>query len=300
MLRAGLEGLNVLSVDVEDYFHVEAFADRITPEMWPNFSRRVADNTRHLLDLFARNDAIATFFILGWVAECEPQIVRDILSAGHEIACHSYLHRCVWRMTPKEFRTDTRRALAAIQDAGGKSVLGYRAPTFSILRKSFWALEILAEEGFRYDSSVFPIRHDHYGVPNAPRFAYRWSLKNGQSLLEIPPSTIRFARQNLPAGGGGYLRMLPMWYTRWALRRIQNRDGEPAVVYLHPWEVDPHQPRMQGRWKSKLRHYYNLTKMDARLSQLLSSRRWVSFAEYLRNVADRDLPAYSTEELFLR
>ena len=218
MARADSSGLNILSVDVEDYFHVEAFADRITPEMWPSFSRRVVDNTKRLLDLFARRDAKATFFVLGWVAKCEPQIVRDILSAGHEVACHSFLHQRISQLTPKEFRADTRQAVQVIEDAGGSRILGYRAPTFSISRKSLWALEILAEQGFVYDSSIFPVHHDNYGMPEAPRFTYRWDLGNGRSLLEIPPLTVRLAGQNLPAAGGGYLRILPMWYTKWAIR----------------------------------------------------------------------------------
>jgi polysaccharide deacetylase family protein (PEP-CTERM system associated) len=298
MSRADAEGLNILSVDVEDYFHVEAFADRITPEMWPSFSRRVANNTKRLLDLFARHDAKATFFVLGWVAKCEPQIVRDILSSGHEVACHSFLHRCIWRLTPEEFRADTRQAVQVIEDAGGSRILGYRAPTFSIFRKSLWALEILAEQGFVYDSSIFPVRHDHYGMPEAPRFAYRWALGNGKSLLEIPPFTVRLAGQNLPAAGGGYLRILPMWYTRWAVRRVRQSESQAVALYLHPWEVDPEQPRMQGRWKSKLRHYFNLSKMESRLSELLARQRFVSFSDYVDQIRAGELKTYRPETAF--
>jgi polysaccharide deacetylase family protein (PEP-CTERM system associated) len=274
---------NGLSVDVEDYFHVEAFADRITPAMWPQFPRRVAENTRHVLELFARHNARATFFVLGWVAEQEPALVREILAAGQEVACHSYLHQCVFRLTPAEFREDTRRAVRLLEDAGGEKVAGYRAPTFSIIRESLWALEILAEEGFLYDSSVFPVRHDVYGMPDAPRFPYRWDCGGGRTIVEIPPQTVRFLGRNLPVGGGGYLRILPMWYTRWALRRIQRREGRPVVVYLHPWELDPGQPRLAGRRRSRLRHYIHLDRMEGRLAELLAGGRFVPFRDLVSN-----------------
>jgi polysaccharide deacetylase family protein (PEP-CTERM system associated) len=298
MPESSSQAVNILSVDVEDYFHVEAFSDRITSDMWPSFSRRVAGNTKRLLDLFAAHNAKATFFVLGWVAKCEPQIVREILAAGHEVACHSYLHRSIWRLTPDEFRADTRQALDTIEDAGGTRALGYRAPIFSIFGKSLWALDILAEQGFVYDSSVFPIRHDNYGMPDAPRFAYRWDLGDGKSILEIPPLTVRFAGYNLPAAGGGYLRILPMWYTRWALHRVRSFDSQPVALYLHPWEVDPEQPRMQGRWKSKLRHYLNISKMESRLSQLLERQRFVSFSDYVDQIRTRKLKIYKPETAF--
>ena len=217
---------DAISVDVEDYFHAEAFADRITPESWQNFPPRVVDNTRRVLDLFSRAGVKATFFILGWVADREPSLVREIVDAGHEVGCHSFWHRRLWRMTPAEFREDTRRALDVIQDACGRKVVGYRAPTFSLVRKSLWAVEILAEEGFVYDSSVFPIHHDLYGMPEAPRFPFCWKLPSGTTLFEIPMTTVRVLGWNFPLGGGGYLRILPMWYTRWGLARIRNREGQ--------------------------------------------------------------------------
>jgi polysaccharide deacetylase family protein (PEP-CTERM system associated) len=276
-----------LSVDVEDYYHVEAFADRITPAMWPQLPRRVADNTRRVLELLERSGAKATFFVLGWVAEREPGIVREILSAGHELGCHSYLHQSIWRLTPDEFRDDTRRALAAIEDAAGQKVLGYRAPSFSIVPKSLWAVDILAQEGFLYDSSVFPIRHDLYGMPDAPRFPFRWQCGHGRSIFEIPPTTVRVMNCNLPAGGGGHLRILPMAYTRWALRRTRQQDGEPITVYFHPWEIDPGQPRLAGKWKSMFRHYFNLSRMEGRLGELLNQGRFVPLRDYLRSRMDR-------------
>lgn len=274
--------VNGLSVDVEDYYHVEAFADRITPALWPSFPSRVADNTRRVLELFARHAARGTFFVLAYVVEREPGLVREIQAAGHEVGCHSHLHRCIFRLTRDEFRADTRRARALLEDAGGKAIVGYRAPTFSVTRQSLWALEILAEEGFRYDSSVFPVRHDVYGIPQAPRFVYEWEVGNGKRLYEIPPLTFRFLGRNLPLGGGGYLRMLPMWYTRWGLGRVR-REEQPAVVYLHPWELDPGQPRLEGRRRSVLRHYSNLGKMEGRVKELLAGGSFVPFCEMLEN-----------------
>jgi polysaccharide deacetylase family protein (PEP-CTERM system associated) len=272
--------LNGLSVDVEDYYHVEAFAERVTPEMWPTFPSRVADNTRRVLDLFARHGARATFFVLAYVVEREPGLVREIQAAGHEVGCHSHLHRCIFRLAPEEFRADTQRARKLLEDAGGKQIVGYRAPTFSVTRRSLWALDILAQEGFVYDSSVFPVHHDVYGIPEAPRFAYQWDMANGARLYEIPPLTFRFLGRNLPLGGGGYLRMLPMWYTRWGLGRVRS-ENQPAVVYLHPWELDPAQPRLEGRRRSVLRHYSNLDKMEGRVRDLLTGGKFVPFREVL-------------------
>lgn len=282
-----------LSVDVEDYFQVEAFADRITPDMWSQFPSRVADNTRRVLQLFGQLCVRATFFVLGYVAERHPALVREILSAGHEVGCHSYGHARIWRMTPEEFRADTRRALAVLQDATGHKVQGYRAPTFSVVQKSLWAIPILAEEGFLYDSSIFPIRHDLYGMPNMPRFSFQWRCAGGRPLYEIPPMTVRFLGRNLPVGGGGALRLLPMWYTRWAVRRIR-REGCPLLVYFHPWEIDPDQPRLDGKWKSRLRHYRNLDTMEGRLRELLREGHFAPLGEVLRSqLAAGPLPTRS-------
>jgi polysaccharide deacetylase family protein (PEP-CTERM system associated) len=264
---------DALSVDVEDYFHVEAFADRIRPDTWEQYPSRVVDNSRRVLDLFASAGVQGTFFILGWVAERFPHLVREIQAAGHELGCHSYLHQCIWRLTPEQFRSDTRRALSAIQDAGGVAVTGYRAPTFSVVPRTLWALEILMEEGLQYDSSVFPVRHDVYGMPAAPRSAFCWDMGGGRRLPELPMSTIRLFRSNLALGGGGYLRLLPMAYTRWGQKRLRIKTT-PFQLYLHPWELDPGQPRLPGRWKSRLRHYRNLNLMEQRIRLLLAEGRF--------------------------
>ncbi len=283
-----------LSVDVEDYYQVEAFADRITPEMWSSFPSRVASNTRRTLELLENMRVRGTFFVLGWIAERDPGMVREIVSAGHEVGCHSYCHRCVWRMTRNEFREDTRRAKFAIEDATGRKVVGYRAPTFSIVPNSLWAIEVLAQEGFLYDSSVFPVRHDLYGIPGAPRFPFQWVCRDGRTLFEIPPLTVRVLGHNLPTGGGGYLRILPMWYTRWAVRRVRLRDRRPLVVYFHPWELDPEQPRMSGRWRSLFRHYFNLGRMEGRIRELLRLGRFVPLVDLLDSqLAQGPLPRCS-------
>ncbi len=260
---------DALSVDVEDYYHVEAFADRIRPEDWSQFPSRVVRNTHRVLEIFEEKGVKGTFFILGWVAEREPSLVREIAAAGHEIACHSQMHRRVFTMTPHDFREDLRRARGAIEDACGAKVEGFRAPTFSIVSRSLWAIEILAEEGFLYDSSVFPIHHDLYGFPEAPRVPFRWRCEDGRTIYEFPLTTVRLMGRTLPAAGGGYLRILPMWYTRWALRKVRNGEGRQAVIYFHPWELDPGQPRLQGRLKSRMRHYFNLSRMERRVGDLL-------------------------------
>ena len=260
-----------LSIDVEDYYHVEAFAGHVSRSQWPSFPSRVRENTERVLQLLERNRCCATFFILGWVAEREPALVRAIAEGGHEVACHSYWHRRVYTLTPEEFREDVKRAQAAIEDAAGVAVAGFRAPTFSITRRSLWALDILAELGFSYDSSIFPVRHDRYGIPDAPRGIHRRQLSSGGSIWEVPPATVRLAGQNLPAAGGGYLRLLPMRFTRWAIGRIHRRDGQPVVVYFHPWELDPQQPRLSVGWKSRLRHYTGLRHTENRLDEILAS-----------------------------
>jgi polysaccharide deacetylase family protein (PEP-CTERM system associated) len=268
----------VLSVDVEDYFQVEAFADRVDLGQWDQYPSRVEANTRTILDLFDECKVKGTFFILGWVAERYPGLIAEIVRRGHEPACHSYWHRRVYRLSRQEFREDTRRAKDAIEAAAGSPVIGYRAPSFSVTRNSFWALDVLAELGFRYDSSVFPIRHDVYGIPDAPRAPFRVVTSNGP-MVEFPMTTFRWLGGfNLPVGGGGYLRIFPFWFTRFGIARA-GKDGLSLITYLHPWEVDPQQPRLAGRLTSRVRHYTNLRKTAARFRELTTFVRFSTFRD---------------------
>lgn len=272
---------DLLSIDVEDYYHVEAFADRISRRDWAGFPSRVRSNTQRALRIFEEYRCRGTFFVLGWVAERDPRLVREIIEAGHEVACHSYCHRRVSTLTPAAFREDLRRAREVIENAAGVRIFGYRAPSFSIGQKNSWALEILCEEGFLYDSSIFPIRHDLYGFPGSPRFPYRLRFRSNQTLLEIPMSTVRVGGMTFPTGGGGYLRLLPMQYTRWAIRHIHEKDRQPFVLYFHPWELDPEQPRIAGTWKSRFRHYTGLGRMENRLRELLERGHFQPFRDFV-------------------
>lgn len=282
---AGRPLTHILSVDVEDYFQVEAFADRVSRSSWDRWPSRVSDNTRRVLDLFDRYRAKATFFFVGWVAERFPDLVREVAARGHELACHSYWHRPVYSLSPREFREDTQAARMAIEQAAGTRVLGYRAPTWSITKDCLWALDILAEEGFVYDSSIYPIHHDLYGVPGASRFSYAHRSECGRTMREFPPATVRFAGLTLPAAGGGYLRIFPFFYNNWAFQHIGGRHGQPVVVYLHPWEFDPGQPRISGRIKSRFRQYTNLHRMADRVRGLLERYRFQSFHALLQTEA---------------
>jgi polysaccharide deacetylase family protein (PEP-CTERM system associated) len=286
--------LDFLSVDVEDYFHVEAFADCISRDDWPSFSSRVRPNTERILRIFSEYGHRGTFFVLGWVAERDPKLVREIADAGHEIACHSYSHRRVSTLSPEEFRFDLQRARTAIEDAAGVRVQGYRAPTFSIGRRNLWALEILSEEGFLYDSSIFPIRHDLYGFPGSPRFPYRVPSQTGTYLIEIPMTTTKMLGTTWPVGGGGYLRLLPMMYTRWAIERVHAIDHQPFVLYLHPWELDPDQPRIAAKWKSRFRHYVGLQFMEGRLRALLSAGKFTTMIDWVSSSSSHRETVLST------
>jgi polysaccharide deacetylase family protein (PEP-CTERM system associated) len=266
----------VFSVDVEDYFQVEAFSSVVDRARWGEYPLRVEDNTKRVLDLLDRHDTTATFFVLGWVAERLPGLVREIAGRGHEVACHSYWHRLVYELKPEEFREDTLRAKTIIEQAAGMPVYGYRAPSFSVVARSFWALDVLAELGFRYDSSVFTIRHDKYGYPEAPRVPFR--APSGTGIYEYPMTTFRAWGQNMPVGGGGYLRIFPFWYTSFGIRQAQ-RQQVPVISYIHPWELDPDQPRLPGGLASRLRHYTNLRHTEHRLERLLKLRRFASFRD---------------------
>jgi len=266
----------IISVDVEDYFQVGAFARTIHRDSWTSYPSRVEENTLRLLDLFDTLNVKATFFILGWVADHFPGLVRQIVARGHEPACHSYWHRLVYDLTPDQFRRDASRAKDAVEQAAGARVYGYRAPSFSITPRSTWALDLLRDLGFLYDSSIFPIRHDVYGFHDAPRGPFRLETPFGD-LLEFPLATFRYARRLvLPVAGGAYLRILPRWYTRMGVRQAW-REGLTVVSYVHPWEFDPSQPRLNGSAKSRLRHYSNLHKTEARLRELLTLGNFTSF-----------------------
>jgi polysaccharide deacetylase family protein (PEP-CTERM system associated) len=269
---------NVFSVDVEDYFHVEAFSDIVPRNKWDTYSLRVEANTHRVLDLLDEHRTEATFFVLGWVADKLPHLVREIHSRGHELACHSYWHRLIYKLSRDEFAEDTRRAKDIIEQAAGVPVYGYRAPSYSVTAASLWALDVLAESGFTYDSSIFPIRHDVYGIPTAPRNPFTVATEAGP-IVEFPITTFRFSRgPNLPVGGGGYLRLLPFWYTRVGFRRAR-ADNLPLIAYIHPWEVDPDQPRLPGRARSRVRHYTNLSQTYDRLGALLRLGHFTSFAK---------------------
>lgn len=265
------ELMNALTVDVEDYFQVSAMAPHIARDSWDAQPCRVERNVQRLLALFAQHKAHATFFTLGWVAERYPQLVRDIVAGGHELASHGYGHLRASEQSPADFTQDVQRAKALLEDIGGRAVQGYRAPSFSIGHGNPWAFDVLLQAGYRYSSSVYPVQHDHYGMPDAPRFPY--AARPG--LTEIPITTTRLLGRNLPAGGGGYFRLAPYKLSRWALRRVNAIDRRPAIFYMHPWEIDPGQPRVAGaNLKTRFRHYVNLSRTEARLGRLLSDFKW--------------------------
>jgi polysaccharide deacetylase family protein (PEP-CTERM system associated) len=261
--------VNAMTVDVEDYFHVSVFEGVLPRLFWDRMESRVRANTERLLDIFDAFGVRATFFVLGWVAERERRLVQSIAARGHEIASHGYAHRLAYDQTRAGFRADIRRAKQTLEDAIGRRVVGYRAPSYSITPRSLWALDLLIEEGYEYDSSIFPIRHDRYGIPVSARSPYRIE-RGGRTLLEVPASTTRLGPLNLPVGGGGYFRLLPYWWTRWAIARVNRIEGRAAVFYLHPWEIDPDQPRLSTNWVGRLRHYRNLDRTEQRLRRLLT------------------------------
>jgi len=261
--------VNAFTVDVEDYFQVSAFENDIRRDQWDQFESRVVANTKRILELLARHDVRATFFVLGWVARQYPELVREIHSAGHEIGSHSFWHRLIYTQTPDEFRTDLRQSRDVLADIIGEPITGYRAPSFSITRQSLWALDILAEEGFRIDSSVFPIYHDRYGIPNAKPRIHQITTSAGP-LWEFPPSIFRIAGLNLPVGGGGYFRLYPLWCTICCLSAVNRKARQPFMFYIHPWEVDAEQPRLgAGSRMSRFRHTVNLSRTERKLDALL-------------------------------
>ena len=275
---------NALTIDVEDYFQVTAFEGVVGRDDWPAYPSRVENNTRRVMDLLDEYGLKGTFFVLGWVARRFPQLVREIFTNGHEVASHGYDHALVYKLSPEEFRQDLRRAKATLEDVTNRPVLGYRAPSYSITAKSLWALDILIDEGFVYDSSIFPIHHDTYGIPGAQRFPHVIRRENG-TILEFPLTTLHMSlpgrRMALPIAGGGYLRLLPAGMIHWGMRRINVVEGQPAVLYFHPWEIDPDQPRIRACLRSRFRHYVNLDLTEDKLRVLFKGLEFGSMSDVL-------------------
>ena len=273
--------VNAMTVDVEDYFHVQAFASVVERSNWEGYPSRVERNTLRLLEMFACKRVRATFFVLGWVAERFPALVQAIRKAGHRVGCHGYAHRVIYEGDEADFRKDVRRARQTIEDITGMSVTSFRAPSYSITAETLWAFEVLGEEGFEYDSSVFPVRHDNYGIPDAPRFPYTKRLRCGREISEFPPSTLRVLGNNIPVAGGGYLRLFPYKLTAWAINYLNQTERQPAMVYLHPWEIDPDQPRISASWLSRFRQYNNLDSTEKKCQKLLDDFSWAPMEEVL-------------------
>jgi len=280
MVRKDDRVVNAMTIDVEDYFHVSVFDGLVPRHAWGSMESRVCANTERLLELFDESGVTATFFVLGWVGERFPRLVRQIAAAGHEIASHGYEHRLVYDMTPAAFRDDVRRSKALLESAASCEVYGYRAPSYSVTPRSLWALDVLMDEGFVYDSSIFPIHHDRYGIPVSPRHPYVLARPSA-SIVEAPGSTVKWGPLNLPVGGGGYFRILPYGWTRWGIRRLNEFEKLPAIFYLHPWEIDPDQPRLSAGRLSRFRHYRNLEKTEDRLRALLREFRFSTMMSLL-------------------
>jgi polysaccharide deacetylase family protein (PEP-CTERM system associated) len=273
--------LNAMTVDVEDYFHVAAFAHVIPRADWETRDLRVERNTSRLLDIFAEHRIRATFFVLGWVARKVPGLVRRLHDAGHEIASHGMSHELVYRQTPEQFRAEARESKVLLEDLIGGRVRGYRAASYSITPRSMWALDVLAEEGFEYDSSIFPVRHDRYGIPDAARHPGPLRTPRGHTLLEFPLTTSMMAGVRVPVAGGGYFRLLPYWFTRRGLRNVNRDEGVPFVFYLHPWEIDEGQPDVAAGLVSRFRHYTNIAHCEPRLRRLIGEFRFGAMEDVL-------------------
>jgi polysaccharide deacetylase family protein (PEP-CTERM system associated) len=264
---------NAMTIDVEDYFQVSAFEPYVLKEQWDTLTHRVERNTNKILDLLDERSIKATFFTLGWVAERYPDLIKRIVSEGHELACHGYEHIRVTEQTPEQFRDDVAKAKKILEELSGKEIKGYRAASYSIGASNLWALNVLQEEGFKYSSSIYPVKHDLYGMPNAPRFIYK-PIKN-QDFKEIPITTVRLGDKNFPCGGGGFFRFYPYALSKWAFNRVNNQENESGIFYFHPWEIDPEQPRQNGlSLKTRTRHYLNLHRMENRIKRLLTDFKW--------------------------
>jgi polysaccharide deacetylase family protein (PEP-CTERM system associated) len=277
---------NAMTVDVEDYFQVSAFESHIAKNQWDSLPHRVDRNTHRVLDIFEKHGVKATFFTLGWVAERYPELVKRIVANGHELACHGYEHIRVTQQTPEQFRADITKTKKILEELGSCEVKGYRAASYSICKENLWALDILQEEGFKYSSSIYPVKHDLYGIPDAPRFMYE-PIKNSD-FKEIPITTLRLGEKNIPCGGGGFFRFYPYVFSKWAFERVNNKENEAGLFYFHPWEIDPEQPRQTGlSLKTQFRHYLNLSRMENRLEQLLSDFEWDTMENVFLNKAQK-------------
>jgi polysaccharide deacetylase family protein (PEP-CTERM system associated) len=275
---------HAMTVDVEDYFHVAAFSDVIEVDKWSDYACRVENNTKRLLELFDHKGIKATFFVLGWVAERYPELIKEISTRGHELASHGYSHQLVYSQTPEVFKEETRKSKQILEDISGQEILGYRAASYSITGKSLWALDILAELGFTWDSSIFPIRHDNYGMPNSPEQPYQINTRHG-ALKEFPLTTAKVLGLSVPAAGGGYFRQYPYFLSKYLFNRASLNQTKPQIFYLHPWEIDAEQPRVEGAsWFSRFRHYTNLKRCMPRLEQLIDDFEFSTISESLENV----------------
>ena len=283
--------INALTIDVEEYFHPSEVEPYVAPSSWQSLPSRVDQQISRILDVLDENDVKATFFILGWIAEHRPRIVRKIASRGHEIACHSYAHRLVYSMTPDQFRDDTKRAVAAIEDACGITACAYRAPSYSITARSLWALDILVQLGFKYDSSIYPVNHDRYGIPGFNRHAVNYQTPSGP-IVEVPIGTVQLGQHTVaPIGGGGYLRLLPYCYTAAGIRRVNGTEARPVCVYFHPWEIDPEQPKLASGRIAKLRTYTGLGSMERKIARLLRTFDFSTLSAVYGGLRSRALTA---------
>lgn len=271
--------LNAFTVDVEDYYHVAAFSSTISRDNWDSMESHVVKNTQQMMELLSKANIQATFFVLGWVAERNKTLIKEIFQSGHEVACHGYSHELIYKQSPHEFRQETRKSKEILEDIIGKQIKGYRAASYSITKKSLWALDILGECGFEYDSSIFPVRHDNYGIVNSPRLPYMIKTKNGYPIKEFPLSTLKLFNYNLPVAGGGYFRLFPYAFTKLAFQSINNSN--PFVFYIHPWEIDKAQPRIKANFFSRFRHYNNIDKCEERLARLLNDFKFTSMEKVL-------------------
>lgn len=269
--------LNALTIDIEDYYQVSNFEHLVERGEWDSYESRVVNNTRKILGILDETNTKATFFILGWTAEKFPELVKEIDQRGHEVASHGYWHRLVYEMSKEEFRDDLERSLRVLGSLTGKKILGFRAPSCSITKDSLWAFDILKEKGLEYDASIFPIHHDRYGIPGANRYIHK--LQNS-GMTEVPFSTIELLGQNIPVAGGGYFRLYPYWFTKWAIKKI-NSEGHPVLVYIHPWEIDPEQPRIKSGALATFRHYVNIKNNESKIRKLLRDFKFTMIKELI-------------------